>query len=358
MSTGAVFAIFVAGALVTFFAGTNLAKATDVLDERYGLGEAIGGMILLSIAGGLPELAITVSAAVSGHLSIAAGNLIGGIAMQTFVLVIADMSVRGKRPLSTSASSLIPALEGALVITVVTITVASAVLPATAAIGSVSVGSIGIVVAWIAGMFVLNGTRKRSDLALPDRDLIAAESGGVPSSATSRASSDAPPADSMAAASMSGPHAIGLFAVASAITLVAGVVLEKSGNQLAIDWNMNGVLFGATFLAAATALPEISSGITGARLGRPTLVFGDMFGGNAFQVTLFLLADILAGQPVLPSEGKSNAWIGCVGIVMTAIYVWGIILRPRKRYARLGPDSWIVTVVYILGLWGLVVISS
>jgi hypothetical protein len=31
----------------------NLAKATDLLDERYGLGEALGGMILLSIAGSL-----------------------------------------------------------------------------------------------------------------------------------------------------------------------------------------------------------------------------------------------------------------------------------------------------------------
>jgi len=32
----------------------NLAKATDLLDERYGLGEALGGMILLSVAGSLP----------------------------------------------------------------------------------------------------------------------------------------------------------------------------------------------------------------------------------------------------------------------------------------------------------------
>jgi Ca2+/Na+ antiporter len=53
------------------------------------------------------------------------------------------------------------------------------------------------------------------------------------------------------------------------------------------DRGMNGVVFGATFLAAATALPEISTGITGVRLQRYTLVFGDMFGGNAFQLTLF-----------------------------------------------------------------------
>jgi hypothetical protein len=97
-----------------------------------------------------------------------------------------------------------------------------------------------------------------------------------------------------------------IFAVASVVTLVAGMLLERSGNQLANNWGMNGVAFGATFLAAATALPEISTGITGVRLARYTLVFGDMFGGNAFQLTLFFVAD----QPVLPAEGKSNAWIG------------------------------------------------
>jgi len=47
-------------------AGVNLANATDLLDDRYGLGEALGGMILLSVAGSLPELAITISAAVGG----------------------------------------------------------------------------------------------------------------------------------------------------------------------------------------------------------------------------------------------------------------------------------------------------
>jgi hypothetical protein len=40
LSTPVVLAIFIGAALVTFVAGTNLAKATDVLDDRFGLGEA------------------------------------------------------------------------------------------------------------------------------------------------------------------------------------------------------------------------------------------------------------------------------------------------------------------------------
>jgi len=111
LSNASLILIFGVAAIITWISGVALARATDILDDRFGLGEAIGGMILLSIAGSLPELAITLSAAKSGHLDIAAGNLIGGVAMQTFVLVIADFFGKGRTPLSTAAASLIPALE-------------------------------------------------------------------------------------------------------------------------------------------------------------------------------------------------------------------------------------------------------
>jgi cation:H+ antiporter len=140
--------------------------------------------------------------------------------------------------------------------------------------------------------------------------------------------------------------------------LVAGVLLEQSGNTMADAIGINGVLFGATFLALATALPEISTAVTGVRMNSFTLVFGDIFGGNAFQLILFVLADLLAGQPVLPHEGRANAWIGMIGLVMTTIYVAGIVLRKPRRYLGLGVDSWFALVIYALGIWGLVIISA
>ena len=84
--------VFLAATGVTWVAGIVLAKTTDALDRRLDLGDAIGGLVLLAIAGSLPELAITVSAATSGNLDLAAGNLIGGIATQTMVLVACDLA--------------------------------------------------------------------------------------------------------------------------------------------------------------------------------------------------------------------------------------------------------------------------
>jgi cation:H+ antiporter len=142
------------------------------------------------------------------------------------------------------------------------------------------------------------------------------------------------------------------------VTLIAGVGLELSGNTLADRANVNGVIFGATVLAAATALPEISSGIAAIRLGDNALAMGDIFGGNAFQVCLFLLADLIAGAPVLTTTGHLNSWLASLGVALTAIYAVGIIGRPYRTLARLGPDSLLAILVFGLGVGGMFAIQA
>jgi cation:H+ antiporter len=340
--------IFVAAAIATWFAGLYLSRATDALDDRLNLGEALGGMILLAVAGSLPELAITVSAVVAGSLDIAAGNLIGGIAMQTLVLVICDRAVRGDRPLSFLVGSLIPVLEGLLVILIVSVMLMGTMLPPSASIGPFSPASIGIVVAWIGGIAVLNRIRSAEPWQVsmpesrPGRRHVREDHPTAPKPFVGRSTA----------------AVIGVFLAASLVTLVAGVALERTGSALADVAGINGVVFGATFLAAATALPEISTGIAAVRLGDNQLAVADIFGGNAFQLCLFILADLLAGQPVLPAAGTSNAWLGALGLVMTAIVAGAIIFRARRRYLGFGFDSVLNVVVYVLGVIGLVRISS
>src|SRR5438874_7792477 len=153
--------VFAAGAAATWVAGVILSKATDALDVRLGLGEELGGILLLAVAGSLPELAITISAAAGGNLGLAAGNLIGGIAVQTMVLAICDIVAGRERPLTYLVGALTPVLEGMLVVLVVSGVLMGALLkPSTAIGGVVSPGSVAIVVIWLAGVYVINRVRR------------------------------------------------------------------------------------------------------------------------------------------------------------------------------------------------------
>jgi cation:H+ antiporter len=113
---------------------------------------------------------------------------------------------------------------------------------------------------------------------------------------------------------------------------------------------LQGAVFGATFLAAASALPEISSGIAAVRLGDIQLAVGDIFGGNSFQITLFLLADLLAGTPVIVAAHHSDVWLGGLGLLLTGIAAAAIIARPRRTFLRLGIDSIAMLVIYAAGI--------
>ena len=120
---------------------------------------------------------------------------------------------------------------------------------------------------------------------------------------------------------------------------------------------MSGVLFGSTFLAAATALPEISTGITSMRMGDYQLAVSDIFGGNAFLPVLFLMASLLSGVAVLPQAHDTDIYLTGLGTLLTAVYIYGLIFRPRRRVLRMGLDSVAVLVLYLIGLAGLVALG-
>jgi cation:H+ antiporter len=152
--------IFIGAAAFGWVAGVKLSNTTDVLSFRFGLGEALGGLIMLAIVTNLPEIAITASAALSNELSLAVGNILGGIAIQTVVLVVLDVvGVRERDPLTYRAASLVLVLEGALVIGVLTVAVMGSQLPPSLIVWRVEPEALLIAALWVAGLLLLNKAR-------------------------------------------------------------------------------------------------------------------------------------------------------------------------------------------------------
>ena len=149
-----------------------------------------------------------------------------------------------------------------------------------------------------------------------------------------------------------------IFGVAALVTLGAGVVLEQSGDAIAGHVGLSGVLFGATVLAAATALPELSTGLASVRMEDYQLAMSDIFGGNAFLPVLFLPATLLSGQSVLPSAHDTDIYLTALAMLLTVVYGAGLLFRPRRRIARMGVDSLVVLILYAVGVAGLIAIAT
>jgi cation:H+ antiporter len=333
--------IFAGAAAIVWLAGIWLSDSTDVLSSRLGLGQALGGIILLAIGTNLPEIAITASAALHHNLGVAIGNLLGGIAIQTVVLAVLDFAMKGDRPLTYRAASLTLVLEATIVVVMLAIAIMGTRLAPSLILFRVTPQNLALLFAWMAGVFVLQRTQGH----LPWQG-----SGNAPAA-------QAEPAGHSQVQKSKQKVSTGVVAVrfvgAAVVTLAAGVALELSGDQIAHHLGMSGVLFGATVLAASTSIPEVSTGITSVRMGDYQLAISDIFGGNAFLPILFLLASVLSGQSVLPYAQNTDVYLASLGIVVTSIYIFGLILRPQRRIARMGLDSWLVLICYLVGIAGL-----
>jgi cation:H+ antiporter len=336
--------IFAVAAAAIWFAGIHLSSSTDVLDTKLGLGEALGGAILLAIATNLPEIAIVVSAALSHSLGIAIGNILGGIAIQTVVLVVLDISIGREAALTTRAASLVLGLEGLLVILVLAISVMGAQLPGDALFARIEPAALLIAAFWVVGVWLVNRARR----GLPWHDTTGTAPDGQ---AKAMGHSKQRHEMSLARAGI-------VFGIGAAVTLAAGVVLEQSSEHIADHLGMTGVVFGATILAAATSLPEISTGIAAVRLGDYQLAVSDIFGGNAFLPVLFLVAGLLSGSAVLPQAQATDIYLTALGIVLTVVYLWGLVTRPHRQVWRMGIDSVAVLLLYAAGIAGLIAVSN
>ncbi|GAC1445413.1 MAG: sodium:calcium antiporter [Chloroflexota bacterium] len=343
----ALIVIFLIAVGVIWVAGIQLSNTTDILSNRMGLGQALGGLILLAFVTNLPELAITATAALNHNVGIAVGNILGGIAVQTVVLVLLDGFGVRDHPLTYRAASLVLVLEGALVIGVLAVAIMGTQLPSSLIFARIGPGALLIAIVWLIGLWLLDKASK----GLPWHEQ------GYPPDSQPPVSDEQQKKTRAKLKAMGTVRAVVIFTIAALATLAGGIALEEAGNEIATHIGLSGVLFGATFLAAATSLPELSTGLASVKNGDFRLAFSDIFGGNAFLPVLFLLATVLSGGAVLPAAHKTDIYLTSLGILLTMVYLWGLIFRPQRQYLRLGLDSIVVLVLYVVGVAGLIAVA-
>ena len=333
-STIVLLAIFVACTGCIWIAGTRLTLYGDELSHRFNLSREFIGLIFLAFITELPEIVTTVTAARAGNPSLVLGNMFGGITMQTAILAVADLFIV-RHALTSWPRKPNHALLGTLLIFLLAM-----LLAVTFAGDFAFILNVGLAAVCLSGLYPLVITMLRrydekqswAPIDLPDRDI-------------SHASTTAPK-QRLGQLRLSNLLLRGFGA--STTILVAGVLLALVADAISDRTALGTSFIGIFLLATATSLPEISTTLAAARIGAYTMALSNIFGSNLIMIALILPADLAYSEGPILSQANSQAQFSlAIGIVVTAIYVAGLLIRRTPCVLGAGIDSWLVIGAYL-----------
>ena len=332
--------LFAVGAVLVWLAGTKLSKYVDLFAERTGLGKAFAGALLLGGATSLPELATTLTASSSGAAELAGTNLLGGVVMQIAVLAFIDAAVLRGKPLTLFSPQSSLLMTGVLLIALVALAMAAVASGELWSFAGVGIWPIALFAVFLFSMWVIY--RYEGDPRWEPRGEIAQP----PESAH-----DLKDAHEKAFQDVSNGQIIFRFLIASAIVLVGGYLVAKSAEGIAEQTGVGQSFVGATLLALATSLPEVSTTYSAVRFGAYSMAAANILGTNTLEIALFLPADVAYRDgPIFDAMPADSTFLGALGIVVCALYLWGILERRDRSVLGMGYDSFAVLIVYLGGL--------
>lgn len=288
----------------------------------------------MSTATSLPEVFTTVSAAWLHAPDLAAGNLFGAGMSNMFTLGLIDLMHRQKRVWREAALG--HALTAALAMVLTAFAAFFVLLHANVSHVGVGLGSLTLFVLYVLGMRLVF---RQEDMERRQREQAVLIEG--------------------ISASRTGVHrradlhrAIIRFILCALALLVAAPFLAWSANRIAEETGVGATFIGTSLVAITTSLPELVTAVAAVRLGAFDLAVGNLFGSNAFNMAAFLFADLAYREgDLLSSLNSVHALTALWSILMMNIGLMGIIYRAEKRFILIEPDSLLMIVSYIFGLW-------
>lgn len=333
-------AVMAAAAALIWPAGARLARLADVFGERTGLGGGLTGLLLLGGLTSLPELAVAITATMSGTPLLSVNDVLGSAAINVLILVLAD-AVYGRDALTSTPGKPDVLLQASLSFLLL-LQVPAAVLAGDRLVLGMGLWSWMMLASYVAAVWTV---AKARDLNAwmpakgPESSTPAKTSGG---STEQRDDEYWKLGNRQLAARIS---------LAAAAIMAGGFLLARSGEALAEQTGLGASFVGAVLLGLCTSLPEVSTVLAAVRMRRYDLAMGDIFGTNLFNVTILVLVDALHdGGPILAEAGRFAAFAGLLAAAMTAVFLIGMLERRNRSILRMGIDSLTALALYAGGL--------
>lgn len=326
--------LFAGLGVVVALAGTHMAKTADRLADRTGLGETMMGAVFIGASTSLSGISTSITAAANGAPVMAISNTIGGIAVQTAFLAVADLSshrvnllLRGAAP-----SGL---FQGVLQVGLLALALLGGLVLPSLTVWSVSPFSLVLLLAYIVGLKLMQGT---DDRTIHEEDRRAEEQD---EEETTEAPEELPSAGRLWS----------IFVLDAAVTTAAGWAIGQVGLSLIQRTGLSESAVGGLFTAITTSLPELVTVLGAVRRRAFDLAVGDILGGNCFDVLFLAASDVAFREGSIFT--RLNAQMQQSFLLTTlliCILLLGMLRHRRRRHGKgWAGESVTVVLLYLVG---------
>lgn len=285
--------IFIVGLLLTIKGGDWFVDSASWFAEATGIPKFVVGATVVSFATTLPELLVSVRAAMNGSAQLAIGNAVGSVTANTTLIMgvslVAMAGVIKRKEISLKGGLLLAAIIGLTVLSI------GNYLP---------VWSAYILWAIFIVFMVSNLVEGKKSAAME-------KSGSYEKKEI--------------------PSKILFFVLGTASIIFGAEFLVSSGKTIAAGFGISEAIIGFTVIALGTSLPELVTTLTAIRKKENSLSVGNIIGANIIDATLILpLCAVINGKP-LPVEKINLVFDFPVCIAACAVAILPTILQGRFK---------------------------
>ena len=297
LSNGALLAvaagIFIVGLILTIKGGDWFVDSASWFAEVTGIPKFVVGATVVSFATTLPELLVSVRAAMNGSAQLAIGNAVGSVTANTTLIMgvslVAIAGVISRKDFSIKGGLLLAAIVGLTVLSL------NNALPVWSAY-----------ILWaIFIIFMIS-------------NLIEGKKGASAEKTASYEKKDV-------------PAKVLFFLLGTASIVFGAEFLVSSGKTIASGIGISETIIGFTVIALGTSLPEFVTTLTAIRKKENSLSVGNIIGANIIDTTLILpLCAVINGQ-ALPVDRVNLVFDFPVCIAACAVAIVPTIIQGRFK---------------------------
>ena len=289
---GSVLVLVIGFALLVKGADFFVEGASDIA-RKLGIPSIVIGLTIVALGTSLPELAVSVTAALKESNDIALGNVTGSNIMNLLVVVGLAAVIR---PITVKRSVLKRDYVMSLLMTLL----------------------------MLAGAADIFGNNGKASISLLDGAVLLGVTAGymyhlIRTAVRNRVAEQF---------GITRPLPLSLlFCIGGAVAIIGGGQMGvNSATDLAYGIGMSETLVGLTIVAVGTSLPELVTSVVAARKGESEIALGNVLGSNILNIG-FILGTSGVIHPI--TVGMENVYDMLILILLTAVFLVPLWIRQR-----------------------------